>query len=319
MENNKNFLESEKQKKPLYKSWKLYAVALMVIGIGLGVGLGVGLNTSHNSITPTPIQQINLNDLSDLVTEVASDTTEENALTAFLEQNKEKYSDLQNNVTFKAGSFNASDYDKLGSYTIVANATGKYTGEVNVTISTIIPKDADEAVDVINQFIHQDIPIDGPGQTVLFTAEEWTSISNSLNQQKALLDALSDKAFSLLKAFNPNFAKNIEKFTITGQPSDWNNNVDRYRYPDYKSVAEKLDNGELWAPETMQFNGKDVPLLTVGFQVTLKDGTTSAEPLVGDKNAESDGKGHYSGNKDGEYKNSFGVIWNLNIKIGIEN
>jgi len=51
-----------------------------------------------------------------------------------------------------------------------------------------------------------------------------------------------------------------------------------------------------------------VPLLTVGFQVTLKDGTTSDEPLVGDKNAESDGKGHYSGNKDGEYQNSFGVI-----------
>jgi len=58
----------------------------------------------------------------------------------------------------------------------------------------------------------------------------------------------------------------------------------------------------------MEFNGQEVPLLTVGFQVTLKDGTTSDEPLVGDKNAESDGKGHYSGNKDGEYQNSFGVI-----------
>ncbi len=319
MENNKNFLEPEKQKKQLYKSWKLYAIVLVVLGIGLGVGLGLGLNTSHNSIVPTPIEQIRLSDLKDLGTEVASTTTEDSALANFLDKNKEKYSDLEGNVALKTDSFIASDYDKVGSYIIVANEAGKYTGEVKVTISTVIPKDANEAVDLINQFIHQDIPIDGEGQVILFTQSQWDDISNSSNQQQVLLNTLSEYAFGLLKGYHPNFANNIDKFIITGQPKDWNNNVDGYHYPDYSSVAEKLNNGLVWEPETMVFNGKNVPILTVGFQVTLKDGSTSDEPLVGGKNDESDGKGHYSGNKDGEYKNSFGVIWNLNIKIGIQN
>lgn len=316
MEKNK-FLEPVKQKKQLYKSWKLYAITLGVIGIGLAVGLGVGLNTSHNSIVPIPIEK-NLSDLSDLVTEVASTTTEDDALANFLVQNHEKYSDLEGNIALKAGSFTASDYDKVGTYTIVANDTGKYTGEVNVTITIKVPSNANETVDLINQFVHQDIPIDGEAQVIWFTQNQWDNISNSSDQQQALLDTLSEYAFALLKGYHPIFANNIDKFTITGKPRDWNNSVDFYHYPDYSSVAEKLNDGLVWEPGTDEFNDKMVPILTVGFQITLKDGTTSDEPLVGGKKDDYDGKGHYSGNKDGEYKNSFGVIWNLNIKIGIQ-
>jgi len=131
-----------------------------------------GKYTGEVNVTITQMAKLELSGLEGLNKEVASDTTEETALAAFLDQNKENYSDLEGNVALKDGTFVASAPGNSGSYTIVANETGKYTGEVNVTISAPAPKDANEAVDIINQLIHQDIPIDGPGQTVLFTAEE---------------------------------------------------------------------------------------------------------------------------------------------------
>jgi len=136
------------------------------------VANATGKYTGEVVVTISQMAKLELSNLEGLNKEVASDTTEGNALLVFLDQNKENYSDLEGNVALKDGTFVASAPGNSGSYTIVANATGKYTGEVNVTISVPAPKDANEAVDIINQLIHQDIPIDGPAQMVLFTEEE---------------------------------------------------------------------------------------------------------------------------------------------------
>ena len=51
---NKLLLDEKKGKKKLYKSWKLYAITLGIIGVGLGIGLGVGLGVNANKV-PTEI------------------------------------------------------------------------------------------------------------------------------------------------------------------------------------------------------------------------------------------------------------------------
>ena len=47
---SKLILDEKKGKKKLYKSWKLYAITLGIIGAGLGIGLGVGLGVNANNV-----------------------------------------------------------------------------------------------------------------------------------------------------------------------------------------------------------------------------------------------------------------------------
>ena len=90
--------------------------------------------TGSVEITINALGQINLSDLTDIVREVASTTTRDNALQAFLAANQTTYPDLTGNITFDENSFVESTYSSVGSYTVSAITNSKYSGSVEVTI-----------------------------------------------------------------------------------------------------------------------------------------------------------------------------------------
>lgn len=123
-------LEEQKQKKQLYKNWKLYATALGIVTLGLSVGLGVGLGTGagHSSLAlRKDLNTLNLNTTINL----APDTTISDVsqlFNQFLENNPTAATDLKNGNNIKIGDYVLPTWGEPGWIKITG--TGHYKGTI---------------------------------------------------------------------------------------------------------------------------------------------------------------------------------------------
>ena len=174
--------------------------------------------TGSVEIIINAIGQMNLSGLTDIVREVASTTTRDNALQAFLAANQTTYPDLTGNITFDENSFVESTYSSVGSYTISATRDGKYSGSVEVTIPLKVKVELDSVITTteITGNINQDQVI----ETVLAANPNSGVTALDLEVTDFVAPTVGETGSALIKAVDASGFIGSVKITITLVPID---------------------------------------------------------------------------------------------------
>ena len=135
-------LGANKEKKQLYKNWKLYAIALGIVTIGLSVGLGVGLGAGqHDSL----VAKKDLNELGFKTTIALTPGTTISDVNQlfdhFLQNNQDVTSDLKNGKNIKISSHGLPSWGNSGWIEITG--TGNYKGTLTINFPTWTQIDLD--------------------------------------------------------------------------------------------------------------------------------------------------------------------------------
>ena len=236
--------EQKKEKKKLYKNWKLYTSALGIIVIGTGTGLGIyyGLYAHHSAAT-TPV---NLNNL-ELNTTISGteDSSDEQFFQTFLSENKNIFGDNLTLNQVELTNFEAVKVGQNGTLTITIKegTNDKFTGSVDITLKYRLD---DETIIDIMTFL---------------------SDNNQLNFQIPT----GTKQSELMKILTEDFRAKLSDYYVYADDIE---SID-VTTPRYQPTQEQLDTKDfVWIPpkHTDQAN-LGISYLWLGFTVTYKDGT----------------------------------------------